>query len=271
MWDAHCHVDDPRLEGSREEVLARAWEAGVEGMIVAGVEPVGWARQRALALRERGRIAVAYGVHPWVVASHETSEWKGMIGQLEQALQQGRIEGITVGLGEIGLDRSRRCKEETYSAQESAFREQLAMARTWDWPVVLHVVQAHAQVLDILRRDGVPTAGGMIHAFSGSLEVAEEYASLGLHLSFGGGILRQEARKVRRAARALDSAWLLCETDAPDGLSAVWAGQMAWNEPANVRFVLAELAFLRDVAVQDLEAQTVENTIRLFSLCKLNR
>jgi TatD DNase family protein len=271
MWDAHCHVDDRRLEETREAVLERAWLAGVEGMIVAGVEPEGWARQRVLALRERGRIVVAYGVHPWVVARSEERAWRRMIGQLEGVLREGREEGIAVGVGEIGMDRSRRVGEDSWAAQESAFREQLAIARALDWPVVLHVVQAHAQVLSILRGDGVPASGGMVHGFSGSLEVAESYTALGLAISFGGGVMQPQARKVRYAAKMLDAEWLLCETDAPDMLPAPLAGQMVWNEPANLRFVLAELAFLRGVALQDLEAQTVENTKRLFSLCKSKR
>ncbi|MCB9641627.1 MAG: TatD family hydrolase [Myxococcales bacterium] len=266
MFDAHCHLDDPRLDTSREQILQRAWDAGLEGMILAGVDPQGWSRQAELAARYPGRLFVTYGVHPWIAAAAEKEALQEMLAQLEQTLASQREADWLVGLGEIGLDRSRRVAPESFAQQEDAFRAQLAMAREASLPVVLHVVQAHEQALSWLRKDGVPARGGMVHAFSGSLEVAKAYAGLGLFLSFGGGVTSPQAKKQRRAAQLIDEAWLLCETDAPDMLPFSKRGLVEQNEPAFLEIVLEELAFLRGVTLQHVKTLTAQNTKRLFFL-----
>lgn len=232
MLDAHCHLDDPRLEAA--EALRRAAEAGVTGAVIAGYGPERWPVQARL-VREHRNLWACYGVHPWRLGDAED-----LVGQLEGWLDQG------VGVGEIGLDRA--CKV-PMEAQRRAFRRQLALARERNLPVVLHVVRAHGEVLATLREEGLPAAGGMVHGFTGPREVAREYLGLGLHLSFG--------RRLPEAALEIPGDRLLVETDCPDGAPE--------GPAALVRYAEA-LAAARAEPAGTLSARSETNLRRLFKL-----
>lgn len=203
MIDAHCHLDDPRLEAQVDEWLTAAAAVGVRHHVLAGVSPRQWPRAVALAARHPG-LTVTHGLHPAWVA--EGGDWQAGLEALAAA--RPRI------VGECGLD----ARYPELPRQEEAFVAQLALARQLDAPVVLHVVRAHPQALDVIARDGLPRAGGLVHAFSGSAELAERYLRAGLSLSFSGGLLRGPvaARRLYRALLATPDERLLFETDAPD-------------------------------------------------------
>lgn len=266
MIDAHCHLDDPRLETVITEVLQRGREAGVKAFVTAGVSSARWRLQREIAMAHKD-VFVAYGLHPWEVASldstHLQNELKALATCLEEALTaSGNLR--PVALGECGLDRSSRVDEGSFGLQVEALREQLALARELELPVVLHVVKAHGKMLSLLKEDGAPSRGGLVHAFSGSLEVAQAYVKEGLMISFGGMVTRPNAKKAREAAASLGCEWLLTETDAPDMLPH--SIKAAYNEPALMRNVLVSLASLRGTDVASISLQTSENAQRLFGI-----
>jgi len=118
--------------------------------------------------------------------------------------------------------------------------------------------------LEILREDGLPAAGGMVHGFSGSVEVATAYASLGLHVSFSTAIARPHASKLRRAAEAIPGELLLVETDAPDQSPDPKSGGN--NEPANLPLAIRALADARAVEPSTIATLTSRNARRLFHL-----
>lgn len=272
MLDAHCHLDDPRFDADREHVMDTARRAGVSGFIVAGVSPARWQAQSELA-RSHPDVYVTYGVHPWEVAQAEPDRVAPMLQELADVLSPSASPGTRalarpVALGETGLDRSRRVPPDSEDRQVSAFRAQLDLARGHDLPVVLHVVHAHGKVLEILKHDGVPGRGGMVHAFSASTEVAAAYMKLGFYLSFGGAVTWERAKLAKAAARATDARLLLCETDAPDLAPAdPGAGSpLARNDPANLLKILTALAALRETTVEVLAEATSANARRLFAL-----
>ncbi len=258
MIDAHCHLDDPRFDLDREEVLRQGREAGVTAWLVAGVDPHQWARGAALA-RSRADIGCAYGLHPWAVAR------MGSMGEVEQALailHQRLEEEEAAGLGETGLDASRFVPDGTLPLQTHAFIQQVGMSREKNLPLVLHVLKAHDSALALLRREGVGPAGGMVHSFSGSAEQAREYLRLGLHLSFGPSVCRPDAEKLRRAAREVPQDRLLAETDCPDQPPPTHAG--ARNEPRWLTEVMASLAEIRREDPSKVAEFTAENARTLF-------
>lgn len=212
--DAHCHLDDPSLAADAAGYLSRAAAVGVTGYVVAGVDPASWARQRALAAWSPGRIRWTAGLHPCAVAAASPAEVEAALAALPEAF---RGDAPATGLGETGLD-TRFCPRSTLPAQLDVFRASLALARDLEVPVVLHLNGdgTHARALELMRRDGLPRAGGMVHACSASAEVATQYVALGLHVSFAGTVCRSEARRVHAAARAVPAHRLLVETDAPD-------------------------------------------------------
>ena len=255
MLDAHNHLD--RCVAP-DQALARARAAGVRGQILAGVDPAGWAAQAALA--READLWACFGVHPWTAAAVRDEDEAALLEGLVAALDGG-LGVAPVGLGELGLDRSRQVAADSLPRQERLFRAQLALARARDLPLVLHVVRAHDRALAILRRDGLPAAGGMIHSASTPPDQVPAWIDLGLHLSFAGGVTRHE--KARAAAARVPLHRLLAETDAPDQAPA---GREGPNEPAWLGDVVIALAEVHGRTPEELAAITEANARRLFRL-----
>jgi len=248
-------LDDARI-ADPEATLARAVRAGLEGCVVAGVDPLETSALRALSAWPQ--VGVTLGLHPWVAARCvDLAGVRRRLDALEALLEQIPV----VGLGECGLDRSRLAPATPFELQELAFKEQLASARARNLPVVLHVIKAHEEVLQVLRRDGLPQRGGMVHSFAGSLELAEQYLSLGLVLSFSASILTA-GRRSQRAVASLPADCFLVETDAPDQCPN--DRKPALNEPAFLVDVIAAIAALRCCEAVEIEALTAANARRLF-------
>jgi TatD DNase family protein len=261
MLDAHCHLDAAAFDDDRDAVLARARQAGVLGFIVAGVSPETWPRQSALA-RAHDDVHVTYGIHPWTAADSEDAAADDLVAALDAALDAADLER-PVAIGEIGIDRSPRVAKDTLGRQERLMRAQLALARQRDLPVVLHIVRAHGRALEILAADGLPRAGGQVHAYSGSAELVGRYLALGLSLSFSAAATRPDGA-ASRAAAAVPDHRLLVETDAPDQPSA--AHHPGRNEPAFLEEIVASIASARGVSTATLAAQTERNARALFGL-----
>ncbi len=232
-FDAHNHLDARAFEGRREAVWARARAAGVTGCLIAGADPRDADRVASVA-NALGQ-PFALGVHPW---------WSDAVCGPD-ALAVLAARGDLAIVGETGLDRRNARTETAWQAQVALFRDHLALARTRGLPVVLHVVGAYPEALAWLRRDGVPAAGGMVHAWSGPVDLVAPYVALGLQLSFGGPVTR--SRKVLEAALATPDEARLLESDAPD---QPLAGRAA-SEPADVAQLVA---FLSAAAGRAIEA-----------------
>lgn len=237
MWDSHCHLQEPRCAGAVPDLLARARAAGVHGAVCCATREGDWDRVLDLA-RDHAGIAPMVGLHPWFVLEAAPG-WEGRLRE--------RLAATGAGVGECGLDFGPGRPER--AAQEAALDVQLALAAELGRPVALHCVRAWGALLVRLRA-GVPAAGALVHAFSGSPEVAAELQSLGVHLSFGPSARPGPGRAL--AAAAADR--LLFETDAPFGAP----------EPAAVAGVAAAAAELRQEDPARLWNQVAGNARRLF-------
>jgi TatD DNase family protein len=193
-FDSHCHLQDPRFAGRIPEVVARAQAAGVTHMVCCATREADWDRVLELA-REHACILPMLGLHPWYVAEAEA----GWIGRL-----RARAEASRAGIGECGLDFT--AGRPGRALQEAAFTAQLRLAAELDLPLAIHCVRAWGPLAALLRAHGIPAAGALVHAFSGSREMAAELQRLGLHLSFGPG---------RELLDSVAADRLLFETDAP--------------------------------------------------------
>ena len=192
----------------------------------------------------------------------EASARDEAVESLEAALSRMRCEKL-VGLGEVGLDRTVSKEASFVARQVRAMRAQLKIAKRLNYPVVLHIVRAHGLALEILKTTGVPDAGGVIHSFTGSAEMAREYQALGLFISFSTGILRNATSRWIAAANAVAPDRLLVETDSPDQSPFL---DQPLNEPANLTVVIDALAAARGEAPTELGARTAANAKRLFRL-----
>ncbi len=255
MFDSHCHLHDRRIEDA-DELLRRARVAGVTGVLLAGVDPEGWEVERALA-KAHPDVAIAFGVHPQRIDELDQSEADAMVRALEPALLSGEASAI----GEIGLDGAAD-RRASMARQEAAFRAQLSIARAHNLPVVLHILDAHARALEILKRDGLPAAGGVLHSASASAELMADYLKLGLHISFAGPVTNPDAKKTRRAAAVIPLHRLLVETDAP--FQTPLAYRPSQNEPAFLIAIVSALAQIRGESEDLIATKTEENARRLF-------
>jgi TatD DNase family protein len=247
LFDSHCHLQDPAFAADLPAVLDRAQVAGVSHMVCCGTREQDW--PQVLAIRG-GPVLAMLGLHPWFVAEARP----GWLQRLREQLLQGRL-----GIGECGLDFAPGRPER--DLQEAACAAQLRLAVELDLPVAIHCVQAWGRLPAILKQTGIPAAGAVVHAFSGSAESARELQALGLHLSFAGSITRPGGKRGPLALAATAADRLLLETDAPDLAPAGIEGD---NQPANLLRVAAAAAQIRGEAFAVLAAQTHANACRVF-------
>jgi TatD DNase family protein len=251
LADSHVHLDDARFDADRDAVLERARAAGVNLQVIPGTEAASWPRIHALCTPGSG-LFPAYGMHPMFMHRHQA----GDIGALSHWLETHR----PVAVGEIGLD----FYEEGHDAQgqRDIFRQQLALAREFDLPVILHARAALDEVTTTLRRTG--GLRGVVHSFSGSQEQAEQLWKIGFHLGIGGPVTYERAQRLRRIVASMPIEFLLLESDAPDQPGAIHRGQR--NEPSYLPDVLDCIAGLRHQDPRDLAVATTANVMRLFGI-----
>lgn len=264
LFDSHCHFDFPEFDADREQIWAGCRMLGIEQLMIPGVSPDQWARAEKIAQQLPG-IYFSAGVHPWFI---------------EHSLPQIRISGFSAtdaqqlreqlafwlakpqcrALGECGLDGA---IDVPLDLQMTLLECQLRLARELNKPLILHCRKAHNEMMQLLAREPLP-AGGVIHAFSGSLEMAQHYWKLGFYLGIGGTITYERASKTRAAVTAMPLESLLLETDAPDMPLAGYQGQR--NSPEKLLRVAQCLAELRGENLEYVALQTTTNAERLFNL-----
>jgi TatD DNase family protein len=255
MIDSHCHLDFEAFGPDRDQVLARAREAGVTCFICigSGSDTVS-ARQSVALAAEQPDVFAAVGVHPHDVARMTEADWT----ELEGLARAPRV----VGVGETGLDY--HYNHSPADVQRQAYERFVALARAAGRPVISHVRDAHDDAVEILTRAGAAEVGGVIHCFTGGVAEARRYLDMGHHLSFSGILTFKNAQPIRDAAAFAPLDRVLVETDAPFLAPIPHRGKR--NEPSFMKETLRVLAEVRGADVSEVERATAENTRRLFRL-----
>ncbi len=240
--DTHCHLDALEFDADRDAVRAQAAEAGVAHLVIPAVAREHWDTVAALARRHGDSYAL--GIHPLYTPNAREQD----IAALRETLARLRGDAQLVAVGEIGLDFFVPGLDA--DRQIWFYEQQIALAREFDLPVILHVRKSSDRLLKTLRAR--PVAGGIAHAFNGSVQQAQAFIDLGFKLGFGGAVTYDRALKLRELAAALPLDALVLETDAPD-IPPHWlyttAGQRAQGQ-AQRRNTPAELARIADVIAQ---------------------
>jgi TatD DNase family protein len=172
------------------------------------------------------------------------------------------VDPRVVGVGETGLDFHYDLSPR--DVQEACFRRSIQLAHRVRKPLVIHVREAEAACVRVLREEGVPPAGGVIHCFTGDARAARAYLDLGLHISVAGIVTFKAAQAIREAVGLVPDDRLLVETDAPFLAPVPFRGRR--NEPAHVRQVAERVAEVRGQALDRVAELTSENARRLFKL-----
>jgi len=257
--DTHCHLDAGEFDADRGAVVARARAAGVRDIVLPAVEVANFDTVRRLA-HEQG-FSYALGIHPLFVGRAADAD----LDRLRDALHEHRDDPRLVAVGEIGLDHAVPAPDRGH--QERWYADQLALAREFGLPVLLHVRKSADTLLKHLRRKAVP--GGIAHAFNGSEQQAAAFVALGFKLGFGGTVTFDRSLQIRRLASGLPDDAIVLETDAPD-IPPQWvyrtaaeraAGATMRNEPAELPRIAAVLAGLRGWTLDDAARITGANAL----------
>lgn len=243
--DTHCHLTAQSLLSRLPEVLADAAAAGVGGFIVPATRPSDWDDTAALCPQPCVR-AAALGLHPWFADQACDTLWQDLDRRLRA--------DTALWAGETGLDFRRARSEDQRRIQLNALHHQLHLAQQHRRPVILHNVRAAAALSGSLKHTGF-TCGGIVHAFSGSIEEAEGFIRQGFLIGLGSLLLNPKAKKARAAAARLPEHSIVLETDSPYMLPG------GTNTPANLAAVAAIVAQLRGISLEKL-ADTCEKNLR---------
>ena len=251
LFDSHTHLNDPALYADAEQVVRRARAAGVRRMVVPGYDRE--ACLRALELASRfDEVYAAVGFHP--------SDAQGVTDRDMADLEAWCGQPKVVAVGEIGLDY--HYETPSRDVQARVFAEQLQLARRVRLPVIVHDREAHGDVLGALRDHGAGKVAGVLHCFSGGVEMMREAVALNFHIGLGGPVTFRNAKKPVQVAAQVPQDRLVIETDAPWLTPEPHRGEQ--NEPAYVRFVLERIAEVRGVPACALAADTYGNAQMFF-------
>ena len=260
--DTHCHLDAAEFDADRDVVRKNAKTLGVEICVIPAVMASHFDEVRLLAHRHAD--AYALGIHPLYTPQAEDKD----LATLDTHLHAHRDDPRLVALGEIGLDGfvPEINTPEAFAKQTHFFEAQLQIAQRHQLPVILHVRRSADGLLKGLRQ--FPVAGGIAHAFNGSLQQAKMFIEMGFKLGFGGAMTYDRATKLRALATELPLSALVLETDAPD-IPPHWIYTTAEdrekgkaqgrNSPAELPRIASDLAELRGISLEELAAATSAN------------
>ncbi len=261
LYDAHNHLQDPRLAPLGDGVWANLAAVGVQKMVVNGSAEEDWPAVLELARRD-DRVIPSFGYHPWYVRER-TPDWQQVLVRF--------LDSAPSAIGEVGLDRW--IQDHDIDDQEAVFVWQLRLAAERNLPVSIHCLQAWGRLVEVLRREPRPACGFLLHSFGGPREMISELADLGAYFSLPGYFALERKGRQREAFLHVPAERLLIETDAPDQclppervaypLSDPATGKPL-NHPANLGAVYRFAAELFSEPVESLSRRVEQNFRRLF-------
>lgn len=264
--DSHCHIDGEAFDGDRDEVVRRAWEAGVAAMLNVGTgDPHSDDFRRAVAVAEKyENVFASVGVHP-----HDAKLYDDKAeGYLIDLAKSEKV----IAWGEIGLDYY--YDHSPRDVQREVFVRQVRTAKSLGLPVIIHSRDADDETVEILTRefgrsgDKSVLAPGVMHCFGGTPEMAKALMDVGFLISFAGNVTFKKADNLRDAARVVPLDRLLVETDCPFLTPVPLRGKR--NEPGYVVHTARSLAELYGIELDLLAERTTQNFLDLFKI-KLTR
>lgn len=258
LFDSHSHYNDDKFDeypGGVAGALKDSFDAGICGILCAGTNPDNTLECIALAESD-SRIWASAGMHPGDSRHTPRGEEQPALDRIRELVRHPRVCAI----GEIGLDY--HYGGEDKEQQKLFFDSQLSMAEEVGLPVIVHDREAHGDTFDVLRAH--KNVIGVMHSFSGSIEMAKELLRMGWYVSFSGPVTYKNASNLREAAKFVPEDRILVETDAPYLTPVPHRGKI--NLSAYVEYTARAIAELRDVDFDCFCDKTVENTQRLFGI-----
>ena len=252
MIDTHAHLQWPDFDKDRERVIERAFAAGLRAIVSVGYD-LDASREAVQIADIHESVYAVVGIHP-----HNAKTMRPeVINSLRELAQDPKV----IAVGEIGLDYYRDLSPRT--RQKEAFEQQILLAKELELPVVIHDREAHADVLQVLRDSGKDITG-VLHCFSGSVEMAREAIELEYMISLAGPVTFPNARNLHRLVQNLPLESIVLETDCPWLAPQSHRGKR--NEPAFIVETAHRVAELKGIRFEELVEATSQNARRLFGI-----
>jgi TatD DNase family protein len=253
LFDTHAHLNAIQYNDDVEDVIDRAVNEGVSHIVVVGFDRP--TISRAIELAEQyDFIYAAVGWHP-VDAIDMTENDLQMIEELA-------AHPKVVALGEMGLDYY--WDKSPKDVQKEVFRKQIALAKKVKLPIIIHNREATADILEILKEENAAEVGGIMHCFTGSIEVAKQCIDMNFYISFGGPVTFKNAKKPKEVAKEIPLEHLLIETDCPYLTPHPFRGKR--NEPSYVKYIAEAIAELKGLSFEEVAVKTSDNAKKLFGI-----
>ncbi len=251
--DSHAHLDFPEYADELDAVIERARTVGVSKMLTVGTTLEGSTSSLEIAKKYPFIYATA-GVHPHEAASVD----ENTLAKIRKITEHTKV----VAIGEVGLDY--HYEHSPRDIQKKVFCDFIAMAKDCKLPLIIHTREAEADTMDILTAQKAGDAGGVIHCFSGSLDMAKRCVDLGFFISIPGIVTFNKATNVHDVVRNIPIDQMLIETDSPFLAPVPYRGKR--NEPSYVVKVAEKVAELKRLTVEDVARITTLNAEKLFSI-----
>ena len=253
--DTHCHLNSEQLYENIDEIKRAAEEKGV-GLFIVPSYTIESSHLALEIAHKYDNVYCAIGYHPTEIKDYQDKEYEW----LDEHLKDPKV----IALGEIGLDY--HWDTTTKEEQILSFKRQIALAKKHHLPIIIHSREAIQDTFDILKEEEAKIVGGIMHSYSGSVEMAKEFIKLNFLISLGGPVTFLNAKDPKIVALNIDLKYLLTETDAPYLSPHPLRGKM--NKPENVVLVANEIAKIKGIAVEELNEQVLLNVNRLFKMEK---
>lgn len=253
--DSHVHLNDQELFPKIEEIIERAKDNGVTAFICVGYnkESSEMAIDIATMYEE---VYAAIGIHPSEAKHYQQSD----LDWLEANLNHPKVKAI----GEMGLDYY--WEKAHVDKQHELFIKQIEMANKHKLPIIIHMREAINDTYEIIKKHKNKDLLGVMHCYSGSWEYVKKFTDLNLYISLAGPVTFKNANTPKEIAKKIDLRHLLIETDAPYLAPIPHRGKT--NESKNLKYIIKEIATIRNTSTEEIEARTYENTVKLFGLEK---
>lgn len=250
IFDSHAHYNDEQFDIDRDALLASLPEAGIVGILNCGTDVESSIVSIEMA-EKYPFVYAACGYHP--ESALEFNEER--LSEIEKMLSHGKC----VAVGEIGLEYHYDFVPK--DVQKYVFEKHLELAVKYDMPVIVHDREAHADTLELLKKYNPK---GVLHCYSGSVEMAKEILKMGMYIGLGGAVTFKNAIKPVEVAQMIPLDRLLLETDCPYMAPVPMRGKR--NNSGYISYVAEKIADIKNIQVDDLLEITSENAMNLFNI-----
>jgi TatD DNase family protein len=269
LIDTHCHLEMDEFDPDREGVIQRAKEAGIEAIITIGSDLRGNIGGLELS-KKYDFIYCSVGFHPHDAKDfteeifNQIKSWVTIYTMQDTGCRMqdlnAELNPKVVAIGEIGLDY--HYDNSPREIQRQVFMKQLQLAKEVNLPVIIHSREAKKDTLEIIKESGINK--GVLHCFSGDMDMAEKAMAMGFYISIAGPVTFKNAKRPKEIAKAIPDNYLLIETDAPYLTPEPFRGRR--NEPSYIVNTARVIAELRSVTIEDVARITTLNAKRLFKI-----